>query len=41
MVCMRAGCKYKETELAIKKVVLGSLVLLGAAAVGGWFRRDK
>ena len=41
MVCMWAGYKYKETELAIKKVVLGSLVLLGAAAVGGWFSLDK
>jgi len=27
--------------LAFKKVVLGTLVVLGAAAVGGWFSLDK
>ena len=31
----------KETQLAFKKVLLGTLVVVGAAAVGGWFSLDK
>lgn len=27
--------------MALKKVVLGTLVVVGAAAVGGWFSLDK
>ncbi len=31
----------KETNVALKKSVLGTLVVVGAAAVGGWFSLDK
>jgi len=31
----------KETDVSLKKVVLGSLAILAAAVVGGWFSLDK
>lgn len=36
-----AGGHYKEMDVAFKKLVLGTLVIVGAAAVAGWFSLDK
>jgi len=33
--------EFKETVLAVKKWVLGTLVVVAAAGVGGWFSLDK
>jgi hypothetical protein len=33
--------RTRRTVLKLKKVVLGTLVVLGVAAVGGWFSLDK
>ena len=34
-------CAFREFVLAFKKLVLGTLVVLGVAGVGGWFSLDK
>lgn len=36
-----AFLEFKETVLAVKKWVLGTLVVVAAAGVGGWFSLDK